>query len=521
MGKLIQHNIRNQSGFTLVELAVVLGIVSILVVGSATLFKEQRVDVEQEVVSGKLEAAKVALLAFAEKNNYLPCPDANVRGETGFGQESRLLNQTATLAAVPAVAAQPAQAATASAPFIPAVAAQPAQPARTVTVDTCAVDAGTLPFEMIGLSLSDVTDAEGNLFHYAVTQSVTEASLIANCPENSACFFNHNNRPAFDQTTEPVAGRLGVNTLRICSEDGCLGNSLLSDGLIVVLVAFNKHATNGLSELDVGERENRNGDQTFIQSRYLKGEGNDYFDDLLVAISGAELKRGGEKTFQRNSVATNNGGTTLSGNDILNMGDNSVGTSGTNIGTDAAIWDRVKQVFDFGAEAANQEIVLTYDTYVVGAWDQPTNSWSNITSDTGTVSSNGQLIKEYKYDHTDGDFDGVVKVTFVAGDLNPNVVDTYTLVDTYNAQGEIEPMTVTEGVTYETYQPYWNESTEVVLQADENGQIDLEFAVGTTATIETIDFTNIELVYYDAPPPVPEFPSVEPIQDIPQTEGLQ
>ena len=506
MGKLNKCDVKKQSGFTLVEVAVVLGIVSILAIGSSTLFKEQKVNVEHDTAENKLAMVKVALLKYVEKNNYLPCPDANAKGTTGFGVSNRTLNQSASFTAIPAVLGQPAQAETATSPFIPAVPTIPAQAATAVRVDTCSVNAGTVPFEAIGLSIADVTDAKHNLFHYVVNQGVTVASKIANCPVNSACFFNRNSTPAFDYTTEPVAGRLGADNLKVCSDTDCLGANLLADGLVAVVLAYNENASSA------EEQENRDSDQTFIKSQYVGEVGSTYFDDQLVSISGSELKRGERKMFQKNSVSTAGGNTPLSGNDLLNMGDNSIGGSGTNVGTDDVIWDKVNQTFDFGAVAANQEIVLTYDTYAVGSWDQPSGWGSNVTSDTGTVTSNGVLAKEYKYDYTDNTQDGVVAVSFVAG-FTGNL-------DSRDQNGNAVTLSITKGETVNTYADYWNDSTELILQADENGQIDLEFAVGTTATFETIDFTNIELVYYNTPPPIPSFPSVEPISGITQTEGL-
>ena len=503
MGK---HEIKKQSGFTLVELAVVLAIVSVLAIGSANLFTEQKVNVEHDVAESKLDAVKTALLRFVEKNNYLPCPDANAKGEAGFGTGNRY-STSASFAAIPATFGSPAQAETASAPFIPAVPAIPAQPAKIVNVDTCTVNAGTVPFEMIGLSLKDVTDEKHNLFHYAVNQGVTVAKNMANCPVDSACFFNRNSSPAFDYTTEPVAGSLGVSNLRVCSEMGCSGTTLLSDGLIAVVLAYNNDAS-GLSD---EEQENLDNDKTFIKTQYV-GEGSAYFDDQLVSISGSELKRGERKSFQINRVVNGGGSPPPSPPYIPDIADLGAGSSGTNVGTDAATWDRVSDTFDFGEGAANREIVLTYNTYAVGSWDQPRGRRSRVTSDTGTVTSNGVVEKEYKYDYTDNTQDGVTAVSFVAG-------FTGTL-DSRDQYGTAVELSITEGETVNTYADYWNDSTELILQADENGQIDLEFAVGTTATFETIDFTDIELVYYDTPPPIPDFPSVEPVSGITQTEGL-
>ncbi len=500
--------LNEQFGFTLVELAVVLGIVSALAIGSATLFTEQKVNIDRETSEAKLVAVKGALLRFVEKNHYLPCPDVNVQGHSGFGAENRV-NTSAVLPAIPASFGSAAQAETASTPFIPAVPATPAIPARTVNVNVCVDDSGSVPFDELGLSLSDVMDSQGNLFHYAVTKGVVTASNLANCPIDSACFFNRDTTPAFNFTTEPVAGSLGVNNLVMCAGISCAGVNLLGDGLVAVILAYNERANNNLAGLSAEEAENRDGDAMFIKMNYSE----DDFDDLLVSISGYELKRKEEKEFQRNTTNTLESGQSFSGNDLVNMGDNSLGGSGTNVGTDEAIWDRVNQTFDFGSKAANQEIVLTYNTYAVGSWDQPRGVNSNVTSDTGTVSNNGTLVKEYKYDYTDNTQDGVVAVSFVAGFTG--------LLDSRDQYGNAVTLSITEGETVNTYADYWNDTTEVVLQADSTGQVDLEFAVGTTATFETIDFTDIELVYYSTPPPVPDFPSVSSVSGITQTDGLE
>ncbi len=495
MGK---HEMKKQSGFTLIELAVVLGVVSALVLGSMTLLKEQKVDIEQDVAEGRLDVVKTALLRFVEKNNYLPCPDANEKGEAGFGTGNRVLNQSASFAAIPATLGRSAQAATASSPFIPAVPDTPAQPARAVNVDTCSVNAGTVPFETIGLSLKDVTDEKHHLFHYVVNQGVTVAKNMADCPVDSACFFNRNSAPAFDYSTEPVAGRLGANNLRVCSETDCAGAALLNDGLVAVVLAYNHNANHNATGLSAEEQENLDNDKTFIKKNYVR-EGEAYFDDQLVSISGAELKRGERKEFQRNSsVQTPTGNTSLSGNDLVNMGDTRVGGVGTNVWTDDVIWDTAEQTFSFGEEAANKEIVLTYDSYAIGTWDQPGGyNPLGVTSDTAKVSSNGELVKEYKYEYRDNTQTGRVEVTYrdVANDPDGDSTITRTV-------------------------DYWEDSTEVVLKTDSEGNIKLEFAVGTTANYETIDFSNIELMYYNTPPSIPDFPLVEPVSGITQTEDL-
>jgi len=468
-------NLKKQQGFTLVELAVVLAIVAALVVGSTTLFTEQKVNVERDVSQVKLATVKVALLRFMEKNDYLPCPDTNDEGDVGFGSENRF-NALATLTTPP------------------------------ISVATCSKNFGTVPFETIGLSLMDVKDAKRNLFHYAVTQGVSVANDIANCPEDSACFFNRNIAPAFDFSTQPIAGNLGAKNLELCAGTNCAGANLLGKGIVALVVAYNDRAT--ASTLSAEEAENRDGDATFIQL----SAPTESFDDLLIFISGHEIKRNEQREF-RERAANVNVNQQLDGNDLEKMGDNSLGGSGTNVGSDNVTWDKVNQVFDFGEAAANKEILLTYKTRAVGTWDQPSSSSSNVTSDTATVTSNGIAVEEYKYDFTDNTQDGVQAVSFVAG-FTGNL-------ETRDVNGNKIIISIVKGQTYNSYADYWVEEREFILQADETGKIDLEFAVGTTATYETIDFTDIELMYYNTPPPVPDFPGVSPILGITQTDGLE
>lgn len=466
-------NLKKQIGFTLVELALVLTIISVLAIGSTTLFTGQKESAEQSVSQARLVAVKIALLRFMEKNYYLPCPDTNGQGESGFGFENRFN--------------------------------------AAVNVDVCSEHSGTVPFEELGLSLVDVKDAKKNLFYYAVTQGVTVASDIANCPVDSACFFNSNTAPAFNVSTEPVSGNLGAKNLELCAGTNCAGQNLLGRGIVVMVVAYNNRATS--TGVSVEEAENRDGDTTFIQL----SAPTESFDDSLISISGHELKRNEERTFRENTANVNLN-QSFEGNNLESMGNNSVGNKGTGVGTDNVIWDEVSQEFDFGANAANKEIVLTYKTRAIGSWDQPPTPSSNVTSDTAIVSSNGVEIKTYKYDYTDvsskGKPDGVVLATLFAG-------FTGWLAGVRNEDGTARNFYIVEGEEYEVYLDYWDDEVEIIVETDGSGKIDLEFAVGTTAISEVINFTDIELMYYNTPPPIPSLPSVYPISGISQTDGLE
>ena len=118
-----------QPGFTLIELAMVLFIIGLLLVG---LLSPLAVKVEQEeraTTQARLDDIREALIGFALGNRRLPCPDTD-----GDGVEN------------------------------------PAAPAAS-----CTSDAGTLPWVTLGV---EQLDAWGNPFLYRVTDNFADA-LVA------------------------------------------------------------------------------------------------------------------------------------------------------------------------------------------------------------------------------------------------------------------------------------------------------------------------------------------------------
>lgn len=505
MQVLIRKNLFNK-GFSLVEMAVVLGIVGLVAVGSIGLYSEQHSNSLQKGSEAKLAVVKKALLEFALVNKYMPCPDS-----TGAGIDDRTA-LVGTIPAIAAVAAVNGVAETLTDPAMPPIAQVNAQAAiPNVGVNVCTVNDGIVPYAAIGLSPADVQDSSGNFFRYAVDQGVTVANNMLDCPNDTACFFNGDPEPAlpagsvlpgtvlpaFDLTTAPQMGALGANNLRICGDVACA--NIEADGLVAVLMALN--ANGGGATASNEEAENTDNDATFVNMPF-----SDVYDDQLLGIAGNEIKTRSEEEAVEIVTSTGGGGPiTQTGNDLQNMGDTSVGGIGTNIGTDQAMLDLRSQSFDFGTEAANKQIVLSFDTHAVGGWNQPGTTHSGVWSDRASVTANGSQLHDFRYDHlvdknAASGFVGFEQVTFESA-----ITGRYS--DIYTSGGSWDSQWVTLGQQVTTWAPAWDASHEYIVTADANGIVSVDFAVQTTATVETIDFTNIELVFYDTPPEVPNFPT--------------
>ena len=118
-----------QSGFTLVELAVVVVIIGIMATAGLAALNSQLASANISVTKKKQEAIKDALITYLGKNKRLPCPAID-----NTGNESRIATNT---------------------------------PAN------CTGYFGLLPYAELGLSKSVALDGWDNFFSYAVSQQWT------------------------------------------------------------------------------------------------------------------------------------------------------------------------------------------------------------------------------------------------------------------------------------------------------------------------------------------------------------
>lgn len=132
------------SGFTLIELGMVLLIISFVVGPVFTYLTAQRDRDSYQTTVTKQRKIAIALSKFAQNNGYLPCPSRPVTG-SGPGTSDSI-----------------------------------GMPLRACHVNgSFSRRKGIVPFRVLGLSLEDVTDGYGNAFTYMVSRAAV------NIPENN------------------------------------------------------------------------------------------------------------------------------------------------------------------------------------------------------------------------------------------------------------------------------------------------------------------------------------------------
>ncbi len=246
--------IRRLRGFTLVEIALVLVIVSLLLGAGIAGFKGVMESNRYAQTKKALSYTKQSLLSYVNLNNFLPCPDVN-----GDGHEDR---NTAT------------------------------------TPYTCKSVEGTVPYKDIGLNIGQVRDAWGNVFLYHVNERVTTAKQICDAAYSSSFFCNckpdsvksslsncQYGPPAFMNDTPPTAQASDSKNLVV--KDAANGTAT-ADQLSVVVLAKNANAGAQCKTLPADEQENCNGDGVFVSHERTD---DPFFDDQLITISGYEIRK--------------------------------------------------------------------------------------------------------------------------------------------------------------------------------------------------------------------------------------
>ncbi|QBZ82469.1 type II secretion system protein [Hydrogenovibrio crunogenus] len=247
---------RFSQGFTLIEMALVLMIVSLLIVGSVVILKSQNDQVRYADSRQFLSQIKQALLSFNDVNSYLPCPDVD-----SDGLEDR------------------------------------------VTSGACTDSEGHVPYRDIGLRLSDVRDGFSNLVLYTVNEGATVITTMQDAAHSASYFCNRTCSqgsvsagvlPVFQLITPPVADDAGQGNYDVCSEgvSSCSHSSQMAyENLSVVLVAGNQRGGVNCNERGTPESENCDGDALFWQGSFaaMPSVGG-FFDDTVSGLSGYEVK---------------------------------------------------------------------------------------------------------------------------------------------------------------------------------------------------------------------------------------
>ena len=246
--------VQRTEGFTLVEIALVLVIVSLLLGAGLTGFRSIMDSNRYAETNKALSYTKQALLSYVTLNNFLPCPDVN-----GDGREDRD---------------------TSTSPY------------------TCQAVEGTVPYKDIGLSVAQARDAWGNVFVYHVNERVTNATEICDATHSSSFFCDCKpdsvrdtvdackyGPPAFANDTPPTARASDSKNMVI--KDAASGKTI-AEQLSVVLLAKNSNAGAKCATLAADEQENCDGDAVFVAHERTD---DPFFDDQLMSISGYEIRK--------------------------------------------------------------------------------------------------------------------------------------------------------------------------------------------------------------------------------------
>ncbi len=212
-----------QTGFTLVEIAVVLVVVGFLLGSILGPLSSQRETANIRATEVLLEDVRDALYGFAALNGYLPCPWENAGGQPAntFGFESRVAGAGSD----------------------------------------CAVANGFVPYATLGIngqldSDSQLSDKWAGSIRYRISAVDNWAYAKAITPTTAAPDLN------------------------ICTDSAC--GSFVAANVVATIYSLGPDLGIGVNSAD--EQENTDGDVDFV-SRTWTEDGANQFDDLVIWIS--------------------------------------------------------------------------------------------------------------------------------------------------------------------------------------------------------------------------------------------
>jgi len=251
----------DRSGFTLVEMAIVLVIVGLLLSGGMTILATQQEVRRVQETTDMLNEARDAVIGFAIANGRLPCPAST----TSAGVESFCTNNTPVACGAATTIPQPhGRCTNFYNGFLPAVTLG----ISSVDSGGYAVDGWGTTQNRIRYSVTNYKDPVNLIFSFTATTGMrtTTMSTLSTLPPSS--YLNVcNSATGISATTCGAA----------------LGNTLTSNAPVVVY-SLGKNAATGGTGLD--EAANLNADSVFISHSPVGAGGtNGEFDDLLVWLS--------------------------------------------------------------------------------------------------------------------------------------------------------------------------------------------------------------------------------------------
>lgn len=267
---MFKQSMKKSHGFSLLELAVVLVLLGVLLGGLIASVSTQQKNQRIRTTKAELNDIRSALIGFAIQHGRLPCPDTD-----GDGRENNSAPQYRCDAAT-------------------GITASPSVPNQRRLVS------GNLPFKDLA---SPSLDPFGNPYTYAVTLHYAdiprttgpfaypdptpfpELSATSSLPPSAACAPALGSMPPLLPTFSSCS-KGGLRLLAQAGDD----STLIYDDLPFIVLSKGENGALPNGALNINERENADGDRTFIQRPLsTQSSGNFYYDDLMVWESSPTL----------------------------------------------------------------------------------------------------------------------------------------------------------------------------------------------------------------------------------------
>ena len=250
---------KRSQGFTLIEIAIVLIIITLISGGLISFFNIQLTN--QRITSTKANEAaiKIALTNFVAQNNRLPCPAIPnlAPGAAGYGREA------------PATAS-----------------------ACTGLTPNGVVVTGIVPWISLGISSDAASDGYYHRFTYQVVLAATSTSLTPQTVSAiSGAISLHSSGPGVLGEPPTVPGGNQIN------DCGSTGTGLPNPcAAVAILVSHGRNGYGAYSDQGIqqtaaigpDEQENTNGDSRFVAKDFSDSPTNP-FDDIVLALTPNDL----------------------------------------------------------------------------------------------------------------------------------------------------------------------------------------------------------------------------------------
>jgi len=281
-------------GFSLVEMALVILIVSLLLGGIVTYLNAQLTQARITSTNNKEQAIKAALISFIAKNGRLPCPAI---ATLAVGQPNEGVEAPTGASNTPCVG-------TIGSGYSANVFTILDQPySTTFPSPSLVVSTGEVPWSSLGLTHEAALDAYADRFTYQVIWASTYPSTVQTITGMTGWITIHSSGPGV--VGSPNATASPGNQTNDCRSTANMAFAYLTNwntnscAYAVVIVS---HGADGYGAYDDNgvqiafpaqitgsdEQENANGDYKFVIKPYSSVASNPY-DDIILALAPNDL----------------------------------------------------------------------------------------------------------------------------------------------------------------------------------------------------------------------------------------